>query len=255
MSYMFFFIERFALPILTVHIIGGFIALSTAFLVAVYTLAVRPNTKSLAITGARHRAFWSIFIGAMFGNGITAMLLAIINIPPDYFLLAVGWFTLYMTVTALRSLWHARSSRIDNFYAVLMLIVGAGMVVYGGVVAIGGHEDLRSAIVPLILFGTIGIGFAWRDVRLARGAEIQRRFLARAFGVLIAALTAFLVVNVDLEALAGRIMVWTTPTLLLTLLIRALYRLQRLDSAMAERLSPLAARVRGHLLSIAGPRS
>jgi len=230
------FFELYALQVLVVHIACGFLSLSSAFVDGIYTCAngARAHTRA----NKTHRFLWTFFHSAMTGVSITAIILSIITMPPNYFLLSIALFTFYMVITALRSLFGGTMRTADKALAIAMLIVGGAMVGSGIYYTVIG----RPLVSPLIVFGAVGIIFGIADMRIKRGAPTTSRFLARNFGTLIAALTAFLVVNIELPG-AWQVATWVVPTGLGSLMISYLYRVSLRNKGS----SSFAERIRTHV--------
>lgn len=238
-----YLLQRYAIPLLTFHIVCGFSALMISAVDGIYTLSATPLSAQRKATRT-HRALWGGFHIAMTGVGVSAILLSLINVPTDYFLLSVALFTLYMTTSAARSLFGGTLRWLDAVGAVVMLAVGIGMVAHGLYRVIRGNTLAGS----LILFGIIGTIFAVSDIRKRIGTPISGRFLARNFGALIAAVTAFLVTNIHLPG-ALQLIVWIAPTAFLSPLIFYLY------AVSTPRYTPhtaLATRIRAHIHSLWG---
>ena len=233
------FFERYILQVLIFHIACGCFALLISCIDGVYTMIMEPRTPSSNTQAAViHRVLWSIFHGAMGGVSVSAIILSIVRVPVNYFLLSVAFFVLYMVITASRSLFGSVLRYIDKVFAAAMFAVGMIMVIYGGYIAISGG----TIEISLLLFGAIGMLFSISDLRRKIGAPIANRFLGRNFGALIAAITAFLVVNLDLPG-ALQIFVWIAPTAVLVPMIAYLYRIYR----YARPTSLLSRRIRCHL--------
>ena len=236
------FFERYILQVLIFHIACGCFALLISFIDGVYTMFTVPRAPSSDTQSAAiHRILWSIFHGAMGGVSISAIILSIVRVPVNYFLLSVAFFVLYMIVTASRSLFGSALRQIDKVFAAIMFAIGVIMVSYGGYIAMSGGV----VEVSLLLFGAIGTLFSISDLRRKIGTPIAPRFLGRNFGALIAAITAFLVVNINLPG-ALQIFVWIAPTAVLTPMIAYLYRVYR----YARPASLLSRRIRYHLVAL-----
>ena len=163
------------------HILAGFIG----FFVAPVALAVRKG-------GAAHRRWGRVFFWAMVVTGLTAILNA--SLKGMTFLLLTGIFSLYLAVFGYRSLYHkalaqgqARPAPLD------WLMVGAGLVIFGGTIIYG----VVAGVVPSLVFGAIGVFTTGRQLLgfLRRGPWPAGQWLLNHMsgfvGAYIAAVSAF----------------------------------------------------------------
>ena len=198
--------------LLILHIVTG----SVGLLAGTITLWLRKG-------GATHRMTGSIFSYAMLSAGFSALALSILR--PNYFLLIIGIFTIYMVSTGLRYIRlrdpGKKHAGFDWFLTIVMGITALYFLVSGVRLAFQGN---LFGIV-YIVFGSIGGLFVRADSNNYKGKSEEINFwqtahLQRMTGAYIASLTAFLVVNYQiLPAFVPPWLVWILPSLVLTPLI------------------------------------
>lgn len=186
--------------ILVLHIAGGSLALLSGSLAA---LSAKGNQ--------RHRQAGRVFVYCMLLTAISAISLSIIH--PGPFLLAIGCFTLYLTLSGWIWVWRVpqeRKLRWDRYTGAFGVLT-AGFMLYR---AVAGFESLSYV---LLVFGLLLLGFALRDFRGRKAAagNIQRH-AGKIGGAYIASITAFLVVNVNF---LPAYLVWLSPTLIGTIIL------------------------------------
>lgn len=201
---------------LTLHIIGGAVGLFTG------TINLVRKKGDL-----KHRLTGKIFTYSMLIAGFSSLFLSILH--PNYFLLMVGVFTIYLVGTGKRYIYlkmlggQQRPKLIDWLITSSMLIAGILFIGFG----------IKHLLVQkyfgiiFIVFGTLGLGGVKTDFENYRGKIKEKNYwllahLQRMTGGCIASITAFLVVNakyapVELPSLV----VWILPTVILTPLISA----------------------------------
>lgn len=192
------------IPFLVIHIAAGFLALAA-------------GSVALATEKGRtwHRRSGRVFVWAMFSVAATAFIIATLR--PSAFLFSIGVFSLYLGLTG----WRAAVNRagtprpIDWTAAGVMLVAGAGMIGWGAFESIDGTVGLAPV---LIVFGGIGGAAAISDLRSFRGGGVQGkrrivRHLSRMIPGMIAATTAFVVVN---GTFLPPLVAWLGPALILS---------------------------------------
>ena len=190
------------LPFLVVHIAAGFTALATG------TVALATEKGSPI-----HRRAGRIFFWAMVAVALTAFVIASLRWNP--FLLSIGLFSLYLVFAGRRAadLRPATPRWPDWLAAILMMIAALGMIGRGGQSLAHGQIGLAPV---LVVFGIIGGALAAQDLAAIRrgpreGRARLQRHLARMLGGMIAATTAFVVVNAGFLPPLVR---WLGPTVL-----------------------------------------
>ncbi len=175
----------------------------------------------------RHKFTGKIFVYSMLLVCLTAIALSILN--PNIFLLLIGIFSLYLTLTGYRALRLKNAGPewptwFDYNLSFAMILCGIGLLLYA-------FADIPVGSLPfnpiLLSFGCIGLTLAAIDLRLMRQTKQQRpyawffRHLTRMLAAYIAASTAFLVVNAAsmFAQASGLLMLlaWLGPTLIGTM--------------------------------------
>lgn len=105
-------------------------------------------------------------------------------------------------------------SQFDSVLVVLMTFVFVGMITYG---AYAFYILEESFGIVVLIFGIIGLLNSFGDWQIARKGGVTGKLriiehLGKMLGGTIAAVTAFLVVNIDFEP---AIVVWLAPTFIL----------------------------------------
>ena len=167
---------------------------------------------------ARHKMIGRYFFWGMILAGVSSLILS--QIRPNPFLFIVGVFTLYMNLTGKIYLKFKKkevdANLLDKLIVLAMAIV-AVLFVYQGLTTI-----LRSNFGYVYLtFAFVSIRFIYADYkfyigRLDHTNNWLQAHLQRMLGTYIAAMTAFLVVNVKF---LPEYIVWLFPTLVITPLI------------------------------------
>jgi hypothetical protein len=174
------------------HIAAGFIG----FFVAPVALAVRKG-------GAAHRRWGQVFFGAMVVAGLTAMVVAgmqILFMPLAagrsvalVFLFITAIFSLYLAAFGYRALYLKKLGEGQRPAWVDWLMVGVGLPVF----SFFGYYGVRHGIVPAIVFGVAGVvrtgSQLWSYVRRTppRPAQWLRNHISGFIGAYIAAVSAF----------------------------------------------------------------
>lgn len=188
---------------LITHIISGYTALTIG---AVVIFARKGNRV--------HRLLGRIFYFAMLGVALTSIGLSVYK--ELLFLFHIALFVLYQTYAGFRSVRDKTLFPAMGDYFILIMAF------------INGIFMLKSLIPVLMIFGAINMFLIYMDLRIyysmIKKTEIKKlTWLARHIGMMIgsyiAAITAFLVVNINGTGHYFWI-VWLGPTLVLVPVIR-----------------------------------
>jgi len=196
--------------LLILHIAGGSIGLMSGTVAAI----VKKGRRI-------HNAMGKVFFFSMLITAVAALIMS--NLPNhiNVFLFAVGGFTFYMIASGYRIVFLKRQAKqqavvftmIDYsvfafglLFSVFMLYLAVKFVTSGGA---------SFAVVPAV-FGLICLNFIRADLKILRGVKPVKTIwmtthIGRMMGALIAAYTAFLVVNVQTKQ--GWIL-WLLPSLI-----------------------------------------
>lgn len=200
--------------LLVLHIAGG-------------SLGLLAGTIAASVLKGRK---WHLLAGRFFFYGMfvaSTSSLIITNMPghENIFLFAVAGFTLYMASSGYRMIILKRKDNSGNVgfswvdYAVLIFGLTFGLFLC--LLAIKGVlKGNLFALVPSI-FGLLCLWFSAADLALISGKKLIKQtwlynHIIRMIGALIAAYTAFLVVNVHLKKAW---ILWLAPTLIGTFVI------------------------------------
>lgn len=194
--------------LLGAHIVAGMVSLVAGLLALLLRKGKGPHAKAGTVF------FWAMLT-------VCGSATSIYFIRGNVFLLLIGLFSFYMVFTGWRSVQIRRlqspSLLPDQIAAVLAANVGGWMI---GQALLGNGKLWQMSLV----FGSILMSMAWsdvqqyffRDIGLLRDALLVKH-ISRMMGGLIAAITAFLVVNVQIGSATW--LLWLLPTALLTPLI------------------------------------
>jgi hypothetical protein len=186
--------KTFVTIMLALHIVSGTIALTTGLI----SMFNRKGGKGHSITG-------KIFFGAMTGVFITAVAISIVK--NLQFLFLVGFFSYYLACSGYRSIFlkklHLRQKGnwIDWLIGYSGLIFGVGLIILS---FIGfANQGKMFNIVPAV-FGGISVFFAYRDIRQFYVRPTQKTHWIvshglKMSGAFTATLTAFIVVNIQIQ--------------------------------------------------------
>jgi len=198
---------------LIIHIIGGSVGLITGTINIIRKKADK-----------NHRLIGNIFVYGMMTAGFSALILSILH--PNYFLFIVGVFTLYMISTGKRYIYlkllgsKQQPKTLDWVISIAMLIFGIAFIGFGIYFLI--KQNYFGAV--FLVFGYLGIRFVMTDINNFKGKLKSKNYwllahLQRMIGGYIAALTAFLVVNVAYLPQVPAFVFWLLPTLIFLPLI------------------------------------
>lgn len=159
-----------------------------------------------------------IFFYGMSGIFVSALAMSLIRLNTP--MLFVSIFSFYFAWMGRRYALNRKGepSQLDKVLTPFMTLVFLGMSLYGlfSTYALG-----QSFGIVIIVFGVIGVLNAYGDWQIMRagGAKGKLRIaehLGKMLGGTIAAITAFLVINIDFEP---SFVVWLAPTVILTPII------------------------------------
>lgn len=197
--------------LLVLHIVGG----GTALLAGTAN-ALRTKGDQL------HRFVGRVFLYGMLTSAACSLLLSILH--PNYFLFIIGIFTIYMTGTGVRYLSLRDLDRGQRPAPVDWILTGGMTIFSAAFIGLGIYHILHSYTfgIVFIAFGYISSRLVRADIRTYAGdADIRNVWLVghlqRMTGAYIAALTAFLVVNLPQGLLPGRwaFAAWLLPSAIL----------------------------------------
>ncbi|HEY0612595.1 MAG TPA: hypothetical protein VGD35_23125 [Chitinophaga sp.] len=198
--------EKLFSATLIFHIAGGTLSLLSGLLAIV-------TRKG----GRLHRAGGKVFFAAMTLVFVTALIMAVIK--ELTFLLMVAFFSYHMLLRGYRALYLKRQHQGVKLALPDILINGVGIIFNTGLL-IWGISHLLSGgnyiHIVAVFFGLLGISMAGSDVkRLFIPPTDKKQWLYTHIGGMggayIAAVTAFMVVNVHF--LPG-LVVWTAPAVI-----------------------------------------
>lgn len=190
--------------LLCIHIACGFTSLFSA-LGAMLSAKGKP----------RHRLLGKFFIGAMSGVFVTAIPLSLIIHSLFLFLIAI--FSYYLAFSGWRYAKNRSGTPKAIDWAVSTIMFFASFIMIGfGIFNLFQSNNFKSYV--LLIFGIIGLLFSTDDLKThlnhrAIGQDRIIKHLSGMLGATIAAITAFSVTNIPLKP---SIILWITPTLLLT---------------------------------------
>lgn len=202
------FSEELYIPVLILHIVSGVIAL----LVGTVNLMRKKGDEI-------HKSIGSLFVLAMLISSFSSIILSIIK--SNVFLFLIGFLTLYLIGMGIRypsslrrRVRHKRVKWTDWILPFLLMIYSVCLFY----LCIVSFWRGKSFGYVLLMFGLIGAMMVYQDFINLSGRSKEYNFgvimhIQRMVGSYIAALTAFLVVNITL--LPGFV-IWTLPTLLFT---------------------------------------
>lgn len=180
--------------ILAIHIIAGSIALLSGTLAMIFPKGLR-----------KHRLSGQSFSVSMLVTSSSAILLGLLN--PSGFLMAVGLFTLYLVISGW--VWsHSQPNRHKKFLLRGMGLMGIAftLLMFYRAWQLGG-----GAASILLVFGGILLILSIGDFTIPKREHgYVFRHAGRMGGAYIAAVTAFLVVNLTF---VPNIIVWLGPTI------------------------------------------
>jgi hypothetical protein len=211
--------QDFLSLLLFIHIIGGSIALLSG-LAAIFTVK----------GSAPHRLSGKIYFGGMTAVFVGAVVVALAH--QNYFLLMVGFFSYYMTVRGYRILYLKNPDHKQKIYLVdvsisIVASVFVGMLVWWGVRELWIGQMMG---VVGIVFGGIGLSLVISDVQKIFNPPSDRMHwwyghISSMGGSYIAAITAFVVVNIQLPQFQW--VLWILPSVVGSIIIGQTIRFYR----------------------------
>ncbi len=195
--------------LLIVHIIAGFIALTTA--------AVATMTKTLDVA---HR--WHVYSGTVFFWGmvvifLTAIPLALIR--PNTFLFLIAILSFYFALAGWRYATHRRGSpRPLDWVSASVMALAAGIMIIFGVFLLSRRNTNG---ITMMILGGIGAALSLSDIRTlhhggAKGPQRIAQHLTMMLAGTIATITAFVVTNFTVQP---AFILWLAPTVVITPII------------------------------------
>lgn len=192
--------------LLAIHIVAGFTALAGA--------AGAISTKTVVPSHTWHVRFGRFFFYGMLLVFLTTLPMAVIR--PNIFLLLIGIFSFYLAWSGWRMAVNRSGKPQTADYAGTIIMGSAAILMIGlgsWVMATGNGNG-----VILIIFGAIGGGFTLKDVSQYRKGPVKGKdrisaHLTAMMGATIAAVTAFLVVNIQTDPAW---IAWIAPTVVIT---------------------------------------
>lgn len=197
--------------LLVMHIIGGSIGLIAGTVSIIRKKGDDP-----------HKLIGKLFFSGMLTAGFSSLALSMIH--PNYFLLIVGIFTIYMTTTGQRYLKLKRllqgqkPSFIDYTLTYAMLITSVAFIGFGVYLLIK-SQNFGSVF---LVFGVLSIRMVRKDLNNYKGKGADKNYwliahLQRMLGAYIASATAFMVVNNP--RFLPDVIIWLLPTTIILPLI------------------------------------
>lgn len=190
--------------VITLHAILGAVALISGA-IPLFTLK----------GGIRHKSMGKIFFWTMSMSILLALVIAIFPDHVNYFLFAIGLFSLYLLLTGylVVNQFHKKQFALGKALSTCMIIIGLAMLFLP--LAFTGKINLI-----LSIFGLAGVVLSMLDLRFfySKNKEYKgmlQLHLSRIIGSYIAAWTAFIVVNEFISGLLG----WLAPSLVGTAFI------------------------------------
>ena len=200
--------EKVYQAVLILHILSGTISLFCGTCII-----------SLQKGGKAHRTLGKIFFTGMAGVFATSLYMSLAK--ANWFLLCVGFFSFYLSASGYRMLhfktvmaWKQPIAPVDHILGIGGLAACAGLWILAGILYVKGE---MFAVVPAV-FGTISGYLAYQGYRNFTHPPAGKKYWIRSHairmtGAFTAAVTAFLVVNVQLEP---NWVLWLLPTALIT---------------------------------------
>ena len=205
--------ESFIQILIIIHASFGGIALAAGLIAMI-------ARKGLVL----HRKSGLVFYYTMMISAITAMVVGILPKHESPFLFAIGVFSLYFVVAGKRALRFKKSNpnlTIDFWIARTMIVTGILMIFLPVILS-------RNLNIVLVVFGGLGIVFAFRDIQLyKKPAQLKAKYLklhlGKTIGGYISASTAFVVVNQFFPSFYG----WFIPGIIGGMII--IYWIKKVD--------------------------
>lgn len=191
-------IEFFYLPLLYIHIGSGAVALLTG------TVAIISKKGKKT-----HKNWGKIFYLSMLCASFAGIALALFPNHFNLFLMVIGLFSSYLTISAYQALHYKLKSNVPwqhKAVSIWALIVGVCMISY---CLVSGSINL-----VLLIFGLVSSLFALRDLKSYKKPEVLKQnwlkmHLGKMMGAYISAFTAFIVANTIIPG----IWAWFLPSI------------------------------------------
>jgi hypothetical protein len=201
---------------LKLHILSGAIALLACVVAA--------SAKIFKLSHQLHVWSGRIFFGGMTGLFVTTIIMTAVKV--NIFLLLIGIFSYYFAWSG----WRLAKNRdgivttADKAVPAALAVVSVGMLGLGLWLLI--QKTSAGMWIPLLVFGLLGAAQSVKDIRLLKtqgytGRNRVAAHLQMMLAASIAAITAFLVVNIQIEQ---QFILWVLPTAIITPLISWLSR-------------------------------
>lgn len=191
--------------LLFIHVITGMLGLITG---SINMVTTKGNNF--------HKVVGNSFVYSMLLAGVSAFIMAILH--TNYFLLMVGVFTMYMTVSGKRYIARKSFNTFDYTLAFSMFLAAVAFAALGFMLLL--KNNLFGIV--MIVFAFISFSFLYNDyknlqLKIYRSTAIH---LQRIIGAYIASFTAFLVVNAKyLPQFIPGYVYWLLPTVIFTPII------------------------------------
>ncbi|MCH7398195.1 hypothetical protein MM236_09355 [Belliella sp. DSM 107340] len=169
--------------------------------------------------GKNHNVSGIVYYWCMIGIGTTAFVIAIPK--GNMFLLMIGGFSTYMTLTGRRYLQLRKSklpkfSNLDLFFRIVALATILIPIIYFG---INGVADLGDFGIVFTVFGIFLLSMVWVDFKAGGKLHTFSKnwflgmHISRMMGAFIATFTAFLLINWQSDPV---FIAWLLPTVIFT---------------------------------------
>ncbi|WP_304518178.1 hypothetical protein [Cecembia rubra] len=218
--------EKFLQTLLVIHIAAG----SAALLSGIAAIIFKKGKKGHNLSGKMY--YWSMLI-----IGITAFGIAIPK--GNMFLLMIGGFSTYMTLTGYRFLQFRRNQGIKfGFWDYVFIVTGFVTLIIPTLyfTQVGWHKIGGFGVV-FVVFGLMLAGMLLGDLRIGRELTTYPRawflnmHISRMMGAFIATCTAFLVQNWHTDPV---FIAWLLPTVVFTPVIIYYQRKYKVSSSQLK---------------------
>lgn len=202
---------------LGLHILSGSVGLLAGTLIMI-----------LRKGGKQHKNLGKAFFYAMVGIFLTSVYMSIVT--QNWFLLCIGFFSLYLAASGYRVLWFKKLSRFEEGPALVDHVLGIGGMAAGvgmwGLSVMLWKSGNSFMVVPAV-FGTISFVLALQLYKGFKNPPTEKTFWIRAHalrmgGAYVSTVTAFLVVNVHIEP---QWVFWLLPTVIVIPVV--IYQMRR----------------------------
>ena len=191
-------ISEIAKILITIHAICGSIALIAGTLSMIF----RKGQKWHKLSG-------KVFYAFMTATAISALIVALMPAHVNPFLFTIGVFTWYLVWTGNAALRYKNKNvniTFDKIVSLIMLITGAGMILYP-------YFMYGKINIILTVFGVFGILLALIDLNRFRNPETLREVWLRLhIGKMVGGYTAAFTAFIDVTGAIPGIVGWLLPT-------------------------------------------